>query len=167
MYARCRAERCAARGEWTRVGAGTRCTLSASTACRRHGQSKGCGGTYGWSGQLAVIGWRRRWPVGVDGEAATAVLPPKPWSPRACARSASARERGRVRCRGCGGWQVGSWGSSWAVARRRLGVGGGGGEREGVGQSLQRLPRAPPLLCVQAQEDKENKRGRERGSRLG
>jgi hypothetical protein len=35
------------------------------------------------------------------------------------------------------------------------------GEREGVGQSLQRLPRAPLLLCVQAQKDKENKRERE------
>jgi hypothetical protein len=37
--------------------------------------------------------WRRRWPVGVDGKAAMAGLPPKPWSPWACARSASARER--------------------------------------------------------------------------
>jgi hypothetical protein len=62
---------------------------------------------------------------------------------------------------------VGSWGSSWAAAHRRLGVWGGGVEREGVGQSLQRLPRAPPLLCVQAQEDKENTREREKGGRLG
>jgi hypothetical protein len=39
--------------------------------------------------------------------------------------------------------------------------------REGVGQSLERLPRAPLLLCVQAQEDKENKRKREKGGWLG
>jgi hypothetical protein len=48
-----------------------------------------------------------------------------------------------------------------------IGVRGGGGKREGVRQYLQRLPRAPPLLCVQAQEDKENKREREKGGRLG
>jgi hypothetical protein len=30
---------------------------------------------------------------------------------------------------------VGSWGSSWAAARRRLGVWSGGSERKGVGQS--------------------------------
>jgi hypothetical protein len=76
-----------------------------------------------------VIGWRRWWPVGVDGEAATAGLPPKPRPPQACARSASARGRGRVRCRVRGGWQVGSWGSSWAAAHHRLGVGSGESER--------------------------------------
>jgi hypothetical protein len=95
----------------------------ASTAHARHGQGDGGCGTYGWSGRLVAIGWRRRWPVGVDGEAAMAGLPPKPWSPRAGARSASARERGRVRCRVCSDWQVGLWGSSWAAAHRRLGAG--------------------------------------------
>jgi hypothetical protein len=135
MHARCHAERCAARGERTCARAGTRCTLSASTARARHGQGEGGCGTYGRSERLASIGWRRRWPVGVDGEAAMAGLPPKPRSPRACARSVSARGRGKVRCRGRGGWQVESWGSSWAAAHRRLGVGSGESEREGVGQS--------------------------------
>jgi hypothetical protein len=86
-------------------------------------------------GAAASIGWRRRWPVVVDGETATAGLPPKPWSPRACARSALARGRGKVSCRGRGGWKVGSWGSSWAAAHRRLGVGSEESEGEGVGQS--------------------------------
>jgi hypothetical protein len=86
--------------------------------------------------------------VGVDGEAATAGLPPKPRSPWACAQSASARGRGKVRCRGRGGWQVGSWGSSWAAARRRLGVGSEESEREGDRAILQRLPRVSPLPCV-------------------
>jgi hypothetical protein len=125
---------------------GIRCTLSASMAHARHGQGEGGGGTYGWSERLAVIGWRRRWAVGVDGEAATAGLPPKPWSPRACAWSASARERGEVRCRGCGGWQVGSWGSSWVAARRRLGVWSGESEREGVGQSCKDCLGSHPSL---------------------
>jgi hypothetical protein len=111
--------------------------LSASTARARPGQSEGCGGTYDWLGRLAMIGLRRWWPEGIDGEGVTAGLPPKPLSPRACALSASAREREKVRCKGFGGWQVGSWGSSWEAARRRLGVWSGGGEREGVEQSLQ------------------------------
>jgi hypothetical protein len=135
MYARCRVEWCAARGEWTRARAGTRCTLLASTARAQHGQGEGGCGTYGWSGRLAAIGWHRRWPVGVDGEVATAGLPLKPWSPWACARSASVRERGRVRCRVCGDWKVGSWGSSWVAAHRRLGVRSGESGGEGVGQS--------------------------------
>jgi hypothetical protein len=66
---------------------------------------------------------------------------------------------------GLGGWLVGSWGFSWAAARRRLGVGEWQGEREGVGQSLARLARAPLLLCVQAQEDKGQRLEMERGQR--
>jgi hypothetical protein len=62
-------------------------------------------------------------------------LPLKPRSPRACAQSASARGREKVRCRGLDGWQVGSWGSSWAATHRRLGVEREESEREGVGQS--------------------------------
>jgi hypothetical protein len=73
----------------------------------RPGQSEGCGGTYGWSGRLATIGLRRRWPEGADGEAAMAGLLPKPLSPRVCARLASAREREKVRCRGS---VAGEWG---------------------------------------------------------
>jgi hypothetical protein len=146
MHARCRAERCAARGERTCARAGMRCMLSASTARARQGQGKGGCRTYGRSERLASIGWRRRWPVGVDGEAATAGLPPKPRSPWACAWSASARGRGKVRCRVCGGWQVGSWGSSWAAAHRRLGVGSGESKREGDRAILQRLPRVSPSL---------------------
>jgi hypothetical protein len=158
MYARCHAEWCVARGEWTRAQVGTRCTLSVSMACRRHGQSKGYDGTYSWSGRLAAIGWRRRWPVGVDGEAAMAGLPLKPWSPW----SVLARERGKVRCRGCGGWQVGSWGSSWAAAHRRLGVCGGGGESErGQGNLCKDCLRLLPFFLSKHKRTKRI-RGRER-----
>jgi hypothetical protein len=146
MHARCRAERCSARGERTCARAGTWCTLSASTAHARHGQGEGGCGAYGRSERLASIGWRRRWLVGIDGEAATAGLPPKPWSPRACARSASARGRAKVRCRGRGGWQVGSWGSSWAAAHRWLGVGSEESEREGVRKSCKDCLRFHPSL---------------------
>jgi hypothetical protein len=66
---------------------------------------------------------------------------------------------------GLGGLQVGSSGFSWAAARHQSGVGGWQGEREGVGQSLARLPRAPLLLCVQAQEDKGQRLEMERGQR--
>jgi hypothetical protein len=94
-----------------------RCSRRAERALAgaRHGLEQG-------HGRWLAIGLRQRWPEGADGEAATAGLPPKPLSPRACARSASAREREKVRCRGLGGWRVGSWGSSWAAAHRRLGV---------------------------------------------
>jgi hypothetical protein len=147
MYARCHAEQCAARGERTCAQAGMRCTLSASTARARHGQGEGSCGAYGWSERLASIGWRRWWAVGIDGEAATGGLPPKPQSPRMCARSASVRGRGKVRCRGQGGWQVGSWRSSWAAACRPLGVGREESEREGVGQSCKDCLGFHPQLC--------------------
>jgi hypothetical protein len=62
---------------------------------------------------------------------------------------------------------VGSWVSSWVAARRRLGVGSGESEREGARAILQRLPRVPPFPCVHLLQDKENKRGREKGGRLG
>jgi L-rhamnose isomerase len=75
--------------------------------------------------------------------------------------------REKVRCRSWGGWQVGSWGSSWAAARRRLGVEREESEREGDRAILQRLPRVSPLPCVHVLQDKENKRGREKGGRLG
>jgi hypothetical protein len=61
----------------------------------RHGQSEGGCGVYGWSERWPAIGWRRRCPEGVDGEAAMTVLPPKLGLPQACTWSVSVREERR------------------------------------------------------------------------
>jgi hypothetical protein len=61
----------------------------------RQGQSEGGYGVYGRSERRPAIGGHRWCPEGVDGEAATAVLPLKLGSPRACAWLASAREERR------------------------------------------------------------------------
>jgi hypothetical protein len=159
---RCSAEQCKAQVKWTCTRSGTHCTLSASTARARPGQSEGYGGTYGWLRRLAVIGRRRWWLEGADGEAATTSLPSKPQSPRVCARSVSAREREKVRCRGLGDWRVGSWGSSWAAARRRLGVWSGEGEREGVGQSLQDCLGSHPSLVSTSYRTRRIREGERR-----
>jgi hypothetical protein len=60
----------------------------------------------------------------------------------------------------CGDLQVGSWGSSWAVAHRRLGVGGWQGEGEGEGKIMARLPRSHPSLVSTGYRTKRI-RGRE------
>jgi hypothetical protein len=86
----CRACSCAARGLSECVRAETRVAILASMARARHGQGEGCGGAYGRSGRLAMIGQRRRWPEDSNGEAATGGLPSMPLSPWACSWSASA-----------------------------------------------------------------------------
>jgi hypothetical protein len=62
--------------------------------------------------------------------AAAAGLLSTPQPPMGVLKWASARGRGRDEVGRVRGLQVGSWCISWAVARRRLGVGGGKGVRE-------------------------------------
>jgi hypothetical protein len=81
----------------------------------RHSQSEGGCGVYGRSERRPSIGRRRRCPEGVDGEAATAVLPPKLGSPRACARSAPAREERRW---GARAGVAGRWGRGGPPGRQ-------------------------------------------------
>jgi hypothetical protein len=109
-----------------------------------------------------MIGLRRRWPEGADGEATTTGFPPKPLSPRVCARLVSAGEREKVSCRGLGGWRVGSWGSSWAAAHRRLAVWSGEGEREGVRQSLQDCLESHPSLVSTSYRTRRIREGERR-----
>jgi hypothetical protein len=78
--------------------------------------------------------------------------------PMACSWLASVRERENGEVKRCNDLQVGSWGSSWAVAHRRLGVGVWQGEGEGEGKIMARLPQVSPLPCVHQLQDKENKR---------
>jgi hypothetical protein len=169
--ARCRTFSAVHRGVVCRAVTGVH--TSERERCSRRAERALAGAVHGLErgprAARAVAGYWlcRRWPEGADGEAATAGLPPKPLSPLACARSASARERERVRCRWFGGWRVGSWGSSWAEAHRRLGVWRGEGEREGVGQSLQDCLGLPSFFVSKHKRTKARGRkwreGRERG----
>jgi hypothetical protein len=60
LHVRCRAGSCAVGEGSMRARAGTQCTLLASTAHARHGQSEGHGGAYGRRGRLLPVGRRGR-----------------------------------------------------------------------------------------------------------
>jgi hypothetical protein len=96
------------------------CTTSSERVLRRDLRLVGAAGS-DWAASTVA----RR---GADGEAATAGLPPKPLSPRACARSASARER-EGRC-GAGVSVADEWGRGGPPGRRL--VADWGSEVEGV-----------------------------------
>jgi hypothetical protein len=102
---------CGARGKGACTFRNDDASLGVQSVHER-GQCAGWRVANGRCGRQPSIGHRRWWLGGPGGLVSGASLPPAPWSARACARSASVRERGRVRCRVHGDWQVGSWGSS-------------------------------------------------------
>jgi hypothetical protein len=158
---RCRARSCAARGEWTCARAGARCTLSASMARARRGQSEGRGGAYGRHGRLAPVVQRGRCLWECSGAVAAAGLLSKLGSLTGALRWASVRGRENGEVGRKSDWHMGSWCFSWAVAHRRLGVGDGESKREGRARSWARLPRGLPLPCVHLHRTRRI-RGRER-----
>jgi hypothetical protein len=129
--------------------------LSASTVRARRGQSAGYGVVYRRRGWLLRVGRRGRCAWASTGTAAGAGVLSRPRSPMGALWSASAWGGGSGEVGEVSVLQVGSWCTSWAAARRWLGVGGGWSEREGESVILAKIASGSPLLLCPTTWDKE------------